>query len=239
MQPQSFDKERVSFNLARLKKGGQVFEIVIDPDQAIAFKEGKTDDIKSILHAEHIYMDAKKGDLAPEHIVKATFQTDEPLKVAEIILKQGEIQLTTAYREKLREEKIKRIIGIIHRNGVDPRTHLPHPITRIEAALEEAKVKIDDFKKAEDQVQDVIKLIRPVLPISFEIKEIAVKIGPNFAAKSYSVVSQFGKILRDDWQTDGSWLVVVEIPAGLQNDFFDKLNELTHGDVETKILKVK
>ena len=239
MQPLSFDKERVTFNLAKLRKGGQVFELTIDPDQAIAFKEGKTSDVKSVLKAEHIYMDVKKGELASEHILKNIFQTEDVLVIAEKILKEGEIQLTAEYREKLREEKKRKIINMIHRNGVDPRTHLPHPERRIEAALEEAKVKIDDFKKAEDQLQDIIKQIRPILPISFEIKEIAVKISPDFAAKSYSTITQFGKILRDDWQTDGSWVVVVEIPAGLQNDFFDKLNDLTHGEIETKILKVK
>jgi len=239
MQPQSFDKEKVSFNLARLKKGGQVFEIVIDPDQVVAFKEGKTENIKNILKAEHIYSDAKKGELTPEHIMENLFKTSEPIKVAEIILKEGEIQLTSEYRGKLREEKKRKIINIIQRNGVDPKTNLPHPISRIESALEEAKVKIDNFKKAEDQVQDIIKQIRPVLPISFEVKEISVKIGPKYAAKAYSTVDKFGKILRDDWQPDGSWLVVVEIPAGLQNDFFDSLNDLTHGEVETKILNTK
>lgn len=239
MKPVSFDKEKVSINLAKLRKGGQTFEIVIDPDQAVAFKEGKTKDIKSVLQSEHIYMDAKKGELASENIMKNIFQTDDPIKVSEIILKEGEIQLSAEYREKLREEKRKKVITIIQRNGVDPRTKLPHPPDRIKAALEEAKVKIDDFKKAEDQVQDIVKQIRPILPISFETKQISVKIGPNYAAKSYSTVTQFGKIIRDDWQSDGSWLVVVEIPAGMQNDFFDELNNLTHGEVETKELERK
>jgi len=234
-----FDREKISINLAKLKKGGQNFEIVVDPDQAVAFKEGKTSDIGSVLHSEHVYMDAKKDELAPETLMKKVFQTGDILKIAEIILKEGEIQLTTEYRERLRQEKKKKIMDIIHRNGVDPRTHLPHPITRIEAAFEEAKVKIDDFKKAENQVQDVIKQIRVVLPISFETKEIGVKIWPKYAAKSYSTVSQFGKILRDSWQPDGSWYVVVEIPAGLQNDFFDKVNNLTHGENDIKILNEK
>ena len=39
--------------------------------------------------------------------------------------------------------------------------------------------------------------------------------------------------------SDGTINAVIEIPAGLQNDLFDKLNELTHGEIETKILKVK
>jgi len=34
---------------------------------------------------------------------------------------------------------------------------------------------------------------------------------------------------------DGSWHAVVEIPAGLQNEFFDELNKETHGNIHTKI----
>ena len=79
----------------------------------------------------------------------------------------------------------------------------------------------------------------PTSPLQFEIKEIAVKIPADYAAKSYSVLSSFGKKLREDWQTDGSLVVVVEIPGGLEEDFHGKLNALCHGEVESKILNVK
>ena len=60
---------------------------------------------------------------------------------------------------------------IIHRNGVDPKTKLPHPIQRLENAFEEAKIKIDERRSAEDQVKEILDKLRPVLPISFEKKE--------------------------------------------------------------------
>jgi len=240
MKPlKTYEKEREYFNVAKLKRGGQHFEIVIDPDLAIAYKEGSKIEIHDLLKSEHIYADAKKGELAPEKLMHALFETEDPLKVAEIILKEGEIQLTQEHRELVRENKRKRIVEIIHRNGVDPQTHLPHPVTRIENAFEEAKIKIDEFKTAENQIQDILKHLRVVLPIKFEIKELAVKIPAQFAAKSYSIVSQFGKITKDDWQSDGSWMVVIEIPAGLQNDFMDKVNSMTHGGADIKILSSK
>ena len=37
--------------------------------------------------------------------------------------------------------------------------------------------------------------------------------------------------------SSGSWIGVIELPAGLRDDFLGRLNELTKGEVETKILK--
>lgn len=226
-------------SIAKLKTHGQNFEILIDSNSALALKGGKDIDIRSILAVQKVFSDSKKGLEASENSMKSIFGTADTLEVAKIIIQKGEIPMTTEYKEKLREEKKKQIIDMIHRNAVDPKTHSPHPPQRIENALLEAKIHVDEFQDVQKQVQDVIKKIRPILPIKFETKEIAVKIPPDFAAKSYSTVKQFGKILREDWQTDGSWVAVVEIPGGLENDLYDQVNKLTHGNVETKVLKVK
>ncbi len=225
--------------VAKLKTHGQNFEILVDCNGALALKSGQDIDVRSILAAQKVFSDAKKGLEAPENAMKQVFGTPDPLEVAKAIIKKGDIPLTTEYKENLREEKKKQIINIIHRNAVNPQTHAPHPPQRIENALLEAKIHIDEFKDVQKQVQDIIKKIRPILPIKFEVKEVSVKLPPDYAAKSYGAVKEFGKILREDWQTDGSWLAVVEIPGGLENDLYDKINKLTHGNVETKILKVK
>lgn len=235
----TYDKERVQLNLARLSKGSQRFEIVVDPDLAVEFKNGKQVDIKEVLKSEEIFSDAKKGMLASENIIQQVFNLTDPMQVAKKILEQGEVQITAEHREKLREEKRNRIIDIIHKNGVDPKTHLPHPASRLENAFKEANIRIDEYKTAEDQIQDILKELRAVLPIKFELKEVAVKIPPEYAAKSYSTVKMFGTMLREEWQTDGSWSVVIELPAGLETDFYDKINSLTHGNVETKVLNTK
>ncbi len=237
MQPMSMVKERVHFNTAKLKKGGETFEIAVDPDLAISFRNKKPVDIKEVLKSEHIFSDVKKGLIASEEHMHTIFEMKDVLKIAEFILTHGELQLTNDYRHKLYEEKKKRIIDIIARNGVDPKTHLPHPKTRIENAISEAKVTFDYYQSAEDQVQDVLKHIMKVLPIKFEMIKVEVKIGSKYASKMYGTVSSFGKIMHDSWTPDGTWIVVVEIPAGIQNDFYDKLNALTHGDVSTEIVK--
>jgi len=234
MSNQLFDREKVSFNLVRLKKGGKTFEINVDADLAIAFREGKDIEIKDILKAEKIFSDAKKGLLASQHDMEDLLETSDALEAAEKIIKNGEIQLTQEYRQQLRENKKKKIIDIIHVNGVDPRTHSPHPLTRIENAFEEAKIRIDEFRKPEDQIQAILKDLRPVLPISFEIKEVMLRISSLHAPKCYSIVKSMGKITKEEWLNDGSWKVILEIPAGLEEELFDKLNKQTHGDIESE-----
>lgn len=225
--------------IARLKVHGQSFEILVDCNNALALKEGKDVNMRDVLAAMKIFSDAKKGLEASETAMGQIFQTADPEEVAKQIIFKGEIQLTTEYREKLREDKRKQIINIIHRNGVDPTTHAPHPPQRIENALNEAKFHVDEFTPVQKQVQEALKKLKPIIPIKFEVKEIAVKFPPEFGGKAYHIVSQFGTILKDEWLRDGSWAVVVEMPAGLEEDFYDKANKLTHGNVEAKVLKIK
>lgn len=233
------EKSKAPMNLARYKYMGENYEIVVDADKAVEYRNGSNIDLREILMAEKIFNDAHKGLFANEASMKNAFNTTDPLEIAKTILKKGEIQLTAEYRQKLRDEKKNRIIELIHRNGVDPKTNLPHPPQRIENAFLEAKVAIDEHKRAEDQIQDILKKIRLVLPIKFEIREIAVKIPPEYAAKSYSILKNFATIIKDEWQNDGSLVALVEMPAGLQQGFFDALNSATHGNAETKIVRVK
>ncbi len=225
--------------IARLKTHEHNFEILVDCASALALREGKKPDMRDVLAAMQVFSDAKKGLAASETAMKRIFGTSDAEEVAKEIIKKGEIQLTQEYRENLREEKRKQIVSILHRNGVDPKTHLPHPPQRIENAFAEAKFHVDEFRPVNEQVQEALKALRPILPIKFEIKEIALKLSPEHAPKCYSTVKQFGTILREEWQATGHWIAVVELPGGLESDFYDKLNKICHGNVESKVVKVK
>lgn len=225
--------------IARLKTHGQAFEILVDCSNALALREGKDVDMHDILAAMKIFSDAKKGLEASETAMKQIFGTSDVNEVAKQVIQKGEIQLTQEYRENLREAKRKQIISTIHMNGVDPKTHLPHPPQRIENAFMEAKFHVDEFKPVQEQVQEALKKLRPILPIKFEVKELAIKIPPEYAPKCYAIVKSFGTILREEWQSNGNWIAVVEMPGGMESDFYDRLNTICHGSLESKILKTR
>ena len=88
-----------------------------------------------------------------------------------------------------------------------------------------------------EQANEVIEQLRPLIPLRMEQMRVAVKIFAEHAARAYGAVKNFGKITREEWQSDGAWIGVVEMPAGLYAPFVERLGKLTQGTVQTKILK--
>ncbi len=129
------------------------------------------------------------------------------------------------------------MVSFISRNAVNPQTMAPHPPARIERAMEEAGVHIDLTKGVEENVNLVMKAIRPIIPIRFEEVKIAVKIPGNYAPRAFGEITAFGKLVRDEWQNNGTWIGVIQIPAGMQPEFYDLVNKLSKGEAETKLLR--
>ena len=226
-------QDKIKLNLARIKKFGKTFEIPVDPDKALEYKSGNAD-LREVVLADNIFIDAKKGQIASSNELEQVFKTTEFNEIAEIIIKEGEIQLTSEHRSKEREQKFKQMIELIRKQAVDPKNDLPHPAARIEAALEEAKVQLDYNKSIDEQFDDVLSKIRVVLPIKIEQKEMTITIPASFSGKMYPVVHQH-KVVKEDWLGNGDWKVVCQVPAGLAQEFIDKLNSITSGQVVIEI----
>lgn len=222
--------------IARLSTHGENFEVLVDPELTLDYRAGEDIDLRDVLASEKVFKDSKKGKKASEERMEELFGTSDPLKVSEEIIKKGKIQVTTEQRHRMRDQRRKQIISLIARRSVDPQSDRPHPPNRIENALDQTSVQIDPFKSAGEQLSDVVEALRPIIPLKFETRKIAVKIPPKYAGKAYRTVDESAEIKKDEWLDDGSWAVVVEIPAGEQPEFFEKLNNLTQGEVETKVL---
>ena len=225
--------------IARLETHGERYEVLVDSGLALDLKHGKDIDISKVLAVETVFKDAKKGDKASEEHMAKFFGTDNPLEIARTIITKGEIQLTTEQRRKMLEDRRKQIVTVIARNAINPQTGTPHPPQRIERAMEEARVNVDLTKSAEEQVPAVLKALRPLIPIRFEERSIAIKIPAPYAARAHSAVRPFGAIKKDEWQKDGSLIFLIELPAGIVDEFMREMNALTKGDVEMKILTKK
>ena len=260
------DRARIDLGgyiIGRIENSGRVFEMLMDPEKAwdakkkireeinTRLKEGKEKsrltveeilndqkiDLELIFESFIVFEDLRRGKKATDGDMEAVFNTTDGMKIAGHILLDGDIHWTKAQREEERQKKLKQIITIISKNAINPQNKKPHPSQRIEKAIEEANVKIDLMRSAEEQVEDVVKSIRAIIPIRIEQVEMAIKIPTAFTAKGYNIVAQYVQIKKEEWQSDGAWVAVVSLPAGLQMELIDKLNKLTHGRVQTKILK--
>ncbi len=235
---QIFDREKVHFNLVKYQKHGKNFELAVDPDLAIKYKKtGKKDEeaLRELLRSEKVFEDVSKGLIASEENIDLVFKKNNFFDIANTMLLEGEIQLTAEYREKLRDEKRRRIVQLIHRSAINPKTNTPHPVSRIEDAIVEAKIKIDEFKKPEDQVQEILSKLKPILPIKFEERTLNIRLPLQYAAKLHSLLKGYGRLEKENWLPDGSFMCKLKIPAGISNEVFDELNSKTHGTVNIEI----
>ena len=226
--------------IARYESFGEKFEILVDPDLAADFRNPDNEkeiDIEDILAVEEIFKDSKKGDKASDEAMEKVFETTDVLEVATQILQKGQVQLTAEQRRQMQEDKRRQVIAKIAREGINPQNGLPHPAQRIENAMNEAKVKIDAFKSVDEQVQIALKAIKVLIPIKFEKVKIAVRLPSTAAGGAYSAIRPFGTIINEEWQQDGSWIGIVEMAGGLQDDFNHKMASISGGEAETKLIK--
>jgi len=225
-----------NYVIARYEKEGYVFEILVDPDAALEMRLGKPISIDKVLITDTIYKDARKGLRASEESLMRVFKTTDPRKVAEFIVKNGELPLTADQRRRLIEQKRKQIIDWISRNCIDTRTKTPVPPQRVEAAMQQVDVAIDPFKPVEEQVNAIIKALQRVLPLKVAVSVLEIRAPAEHAHKVRSNLARMGRVVKERFEGDGSLVMQLEVPAGLQDTVIAKVNELTHGSGDVKII---
>jgi len=208
--------------LARLEKGGKRYEALVDPDLVEQWKEDSSNiELDDFMAMDEIFHDARAGNRPTEDALMNTFETLDVEKILNIILEKGSIQLTTSQRKSRVENIRQQIIHHIHSEAIDPKTKSPHPRTRIELALEESKYSVDPFKRLEEQVNDAIAKLKPLIPLSFESVRLAFRI----PGSAYGSVSQLLRTFqqKEGWLENGDWACVIEIPAGRKGDIIGQV----------------
>ena len=224
---------------ARLESHGAQFEVLVDPDAALAIKRGEFEgDLADVVAAEDVFEDASRGDRPAEDDLEKAFETTDPMAIIPEVIRRGEIQITAEQRREMQAQKRKQLITRIARNAVNPQMDdAPHPPERIESALEEAGFTVDPMEPVENQVDEALDVLRPIIPIRFDEVTVAVQLPAEYAGSAQAKIRQFGDLEEEEWQPDGSWIGVLTFPAGLQHDFYDLVNEQTSGEAETRIVR--
>ncbi len=223
--------------VCRLRHSGKIFEIMVDPKKALDFKKGSDINMKEILAYPSIYKNVSTTDVVAEDDLQKVFGTTDVFEIAEKIIKNGDLQLTTEQKKNMRNNKKKQIIELISRRGVNPQTDTPHPPKRIENAIDKAGVKIDPFKDAESQLDEIVKALKTFIPITFQRATVSIRVQPQYAGRVYSVLKDLGNVKKEQWLNDGSLNIEIEVLGGLQQELFDRMAKLTHGNFESKVVR--
>ncbi len=221
---------------ARIKLNGKEFEILVDVDKALQLKKGIPVSVENLLAIDKVFSDIKKGFVAKDQEIIGAFGSKDLAVIADKIVKKGEILLPIEYRNKEREDKIKQVVDFLARNAIDPTTKRPHTTERIKKALEDAGINIEN-KPVSEQISKIIEKLRPILPLRIETKRLSLKVPAQYTGSVYGLLKDYKE--KEDWQNDGSLVCIVNLPAGLQMEFYDKLNAITHGNTLVEEIKQK
>lgn len=213
------------------KVGKINFEIATKRGAVTAYKQDKTAGVKNVLDSEIIWKDLKKGERASSSELNTAFKTDDVIKVAEIMIDKGELQLTDQERKEILAKRRSEIVNYIHKYYADPKTKLPHPVIRIDAALNEAKVRIDPEIATEKQVQDIMKTLITIIPCKkMEIPGIIIV--PSVHVKAaQSVVKKYAKVSGERKVETGTSFNISCVPGDCQQ-LISELNAATKGECD-------
>lgn len=224
------------FNLVVFEKNGRHFELDVEPDNAIAFKQGKNIDLNSVLKSKYVFFNMHKGEFASPNELKTVFGTDDIDKIAMTMLKEGEIQLSEKYREEIRAKLYTRLVGDIHRLAIDARSELPLPTARIENALEEVKFKIKENIRYDITLRDALDAIKVVIPLKITNLQCDVYFDIKYSDQLLNYFQNVGTVIKKEVQQTRMH-AVVEIPSGLRDELVTNINEITHAAAKIEIAK--
>jgi ribosome maturation protein Sdo1 len=140
------------------------------------------------------------------------------------------------YKAKEREDKVKQAVDWLSKNAMDPGTGKPHTPGRIQDAIKTAGINLDN-RPIEEQMSNILAKIKVIIPIRIETKKLRVRIPAVHTGKAYGIIKEYME--KEDWLSNGDLQVTINIPAGMQMAFFDKLNAITHGSAIVEEIKNK
>lgn len=217
---------------ARIKAKGKQFEIAVDLDEALKIKSGNGD-ITAALQSQNIFYDLKKGDIASKKDLQEYFDTTDIYKIATKIITSGEVQKTQEFREAEREKKVKQVIDALLKNATDQHGR-PYTEERIKAAMKEIHFNFDN-RPVDQQMNELVEKLKKVIPINIQMKKIKIVVPAVYTGQVYGLLNDYKE--SEEWLSNGNLQAVIKIPAGMLLDFFDKLNHVTHGAIQSEELK--
>jgi len=217
---------------ARIKIKNKHYEISVDLDEALKVREGKGD-ILAALDSPNIFHDLHKGAIASNADLQDAFQTTDVYQIAKKIITSGEVQKNQEFRGEEREKKVRQVINLILRNAVDQHGR-PFTEERLKIAVQQTHFNFDN-RPPEQQMPLLLQKLKEIIPIKIETKRVKIVIPARFTGQIYGILKDYKE--SEEWLSNGNLQVILNIPAGMLIDFYEKLNAITHGAIQSEELK--
>jgi ribosome maturation protein SDO1 len=222
------------FQFVRYKSGKHTFEILCHPGTVLKYRDGQLD-MDKVLFADNIFKNYSTGDRAKEAELIEVFGTSNQQECIKKILDTGEYHLSTKERQELVEKKKREMINFVHKNYIDPRNRLPHPVVRIEQAFKDLKVlNVDPFKPAEKQVQDIYSKLVEKIPLRKTLVYASLQLKHQFIGAGMPVAHRYAQVSGEKYDHIGVTMDLA-LPPGDYDALVNDLHKVCKGDFRLEI----
>jgi ribosome maturation protein SDO1 len=205
--------------VARLKLKGETFEALCWSNKVRDFREGKCKLEEVLADSENVYKHSGKGERWAAKDLQEFFETTDVQVILKRVVEKGAAQVTVDEVREDVEKKRREVTHYLASKYVDPKTGRPHPVTRIESALDMIKgLSIDPKRSAADISNEIL---RKVIDTGLGMKkleiEATVSVAHSLQGPVQAVLKKICTVYGTSHSADGVVFSIGLNPADLDN----------------------
>ncbi len=215
----------------RYKQGKNNFVVLVDFNKLKEFKS-KSDEVSvfDVLADTKIFKNLQKGDIASANLLDEIFFKKSEEEILKEILLKGECQIPTSYLNKLRDEKKMQVINFIVENATNAQTKSKFTPTMVEDEVNKLKFNFNINGDIKNQAEEVIKLLKKVMPISMEKVIMEISILAQYCGAFYGPFRKFGKITKEYYDRDSNLRLHIEISESQIDEVANYIKNHSNGE---------
>lgn len=145
------------------------------------------------------------------------------------IVEKGELELSAAERKEAVTKKRAEIVAYLHKYYTDPKAKTPHPIVRIENALDETKFRVDADLPSDKQAQEAAKKIMLIMPMKKSEMGGTMTLPHAHIGAGAAVLKKLARVMSENYTDSGCEYFIEFLPGDYQT-LLSELGKVTGGD---------
>lgn len=137
--------------------------------------------------------------------------------------------MSAAERKEAVTKKRAEIVTYLHKHYTDPKTKTPHPLVRIENALDETKYRVDADQPADKQAQEAAKKIMLILPMKKSQMGGTMSLPHAHMGAGAPILRKFAVVMSENYTNTGCDYAIEFLPGDYQT-LLTELGKVTAGD---------
>ncbi|MFW6285798.1 MAG: ribosome assembly factor SBDS [Nanoarchaeota archaeon] len=219
-----------SFEVKYKKKDNQ-FEVLVDFDNLQKFKKNPQElSVYDVLVDYKIFKDQKKGEVASSNLLKIVFPEMQEEEILKEILLKGECQIPTSYLNKLREQKKEQVINYIVESAINPVTKTKYTSSMIKGVVDKLNYNFNANTSYTQQAEEVLKLLKPKMPISIDKVKFNISIPPQYIGSFYGPFRKIGEIKKEYYDKNSNLVIEIVINQGKKDELIEYIKRHTNNE---------